>query len=170
MAALIYMTQVRVMSKSHEYKSRLVWNGNLGAGTETYQGYGRDYSISIEGKPDLHGSADPMFRGDPGKHNPEDLLVAALSSCHLLTYLALCARARIKVTSYRDNASGTMITTPDGGGHFTEVVLRPEVIVAEEGMLEKAERFHQAAQKYCFISSSVNFPVRHEARCIVAGR
>ena len=89
--------------------------------------------------------------------------MAALSSCHLLTYLALCARARIIVTSYRDNATGTMQETPDGGGHFTEVVLHPEVVVAEASMLPKARELHTAAQKYCFIANSVNFTVRHEA-------
>lgn len=151
------------MSASHRYSLLLDWTGNRGAGTSTYEGYSREHVVRIAGKPDLVGSADPMFRGDPALHNPEDLLLAALSQCHLLTYLALCARARINVLSYRDRAEGTLMLTKDGGGQFTEVVLRPEVAVAEAHMLAKAEHFHGEVHKYCFIARSVNFPVRCEA-------
>ncbi|MBK8612221.1 MAG: OsmC family protein [Flavobacteriales bacterium] len=153
---------------THPYALELEWRGNQGLGTSTYEGYAREHVIRIAGKPDLIGTADPMFRGDAGVHNPEDLLLAALSGCHLLTYLALCARARINVTSYRDNASGILLLTKDGGGHFTEVMLRPEVVVAEEHMLEKARFFHGEVHKYCFIARSVNFPVRCEAVVRVA--
>ncbi len=81
-------------------------------------------------KPDLTGSADPIFRGDAGVHNPEDLFIAALSSCHLLSYLALCARSKINVVAYEDNAIGTMVLRPDGGGKFESVTLRPKVTIA----------------------------------------
>ncbi|HMC96762.1 MAG TPA: OsmC family protein [Flavobacteriales bacterium] len=147
------------MGQEHHYATTLEWTGDTGAG---YKAYDRTHTVRIANKPELITTSDPAFLGDPTKHNPEDLLVAALSSCHLLTYLALCARARIVVTAYRDNATGTMASTPDGGGHFTEVVLHPEVTVSEEGMLEKARHLHAAAHKYCFIANSVNFPVRHE--------
>lgn len=147
----------------HRYHLTLDWTGNLGAGTSTYEGYSREHVVRIAGKPDLVGSADPMFRGDPAVHNPEDLLLAALSQCHLLTYLALCARARINVLSYRDRAEGTLVLTKDGGGQFTEAILRPEVVVAEVHMLAKAEHFHGEVHKYCFIARSMNFPVRCEA-------
>ena len=152
------------MAHEHHYATSLEWNGDTGLG---YRGYDRTHIVRIAGKPDLITTSDPTFLGDPTKHNPEDLMVAALSSCHLLTYLALCARARIVVTAYRDAATGTMVTTAAGGGHFTEVVLHPEVTVAEEAMLLKARELHAAAHKYCFIASSVNFPVRHEATCRV---
>ena len=152
------------MGNEHHYATTLEWTGDTGKG---YGAYDRTHTHRIAGKPDLAVSADPTFLGDTGKHNPEDLLVASLSSCHLLTYLALCARARITITGYRDAATGTMATTPDGGGHFTGVVLHPEVTVAEEHMLAKAQELHDAAHKYCFISSSVNFPVRCEAVCRV---
>ena len=151
----------------HHYHLTLEWTGNLGAGTSTYEGYSREHVVRIIGKPDLVGSADPMFRGDPTLHNPEDLLLAALSQCHLLTYLALCARARIQVLSYRDRAEGTLVLTKDGGGQFTEVVLRPEVVVAEANMVEKARFFHGEVHKYCFIARSVNFPVRCEPAVMV---
>ncbi|HQW87160.1 MAG TPA: OsmC family protein [Flavobacteriales bacterium] len=146
----------------HHYALELEWLGNTGQGTRTYEGYSREHVVRIAGKPDLRGTADPMFRGDATLHNPEDLLLAALSQCHLLTYLALCARARINVLSYRDHAEGTLLLTKDGGGHFTEAVLRPTVVVADAAMLEKARYFHGEVHKYCFIARSVNFPVRCE--------
>lgn len=147
------------MSKQHNYLLELEWRGDH---TRTYESYTREHLIHINGKNQLRATADPMFRGDGKLHNPEDLLLAALSGCHLLTYLALCARSRIDVRSYRDKASGTLVLTPDGGGHFTEVVLHPEVVVADPDMVEKALAFHAAAHKYCFIANSVNFPVRCE--------
>lgn len=148
------------MADQHRYALDLLWHGDH---TRTYESYTREHRIRIAGKPELITTADPMFRGEATLHNPEDLLLAALSSCHLLTYLALCARARINVLSYRDQAEGTMLLTKDGGGHFTEVVLRPEVVVADAAMLEKARHFHGEVHKYCFIARSVNFAVRCEA-------
>src|SRR6476646_10769337 len=103
------------MSKTHEYASRLVWDGD---GTSSYTTYVRNHHVEIEGKPDIELSADPIFRGDATRPNPEDLFVAALSSCHLLSYLALCARNKIDVIAYEDNASGIMSIRPDGSGKF----------------------------------------------------
>jgi organic hydroperoxide reductase OsmC/OhrA len=151
------------MKDRHIYSLDLEWLGNLGQGTSSYEAYSREHHIRIEGKPDLIATADPLFRGDASIHNPEDQLLAALSGCHLLTYLALCARARINVLSYTDKAEGTLVLTKDGGGHFSEVVLRPNVIVAEPSMVEQAMHFHGEVHKYCFIARSVNFPVRCEA-------
>jgi organic hydroperoxide reductase OsmC/OhrA len=148
------------MADQHYYTLDLHWQGDH---TRTYESYTREHRIRIADKPELITTADPLFRGDATLHNPEDLLLASLSSCHLLTYLALCARARINVLSYRDQAEGTLLLTKDGGGHFTEVVLKPEVVVADESMLEKARFFHGEVHKYCFIARSVNFEVRCEA-------
>ena len=147
----------------HLYRLELEWSGDPLTGTRTYEGYTREHVVRIAGKPDLRGTADPLFRGDPAIHNPEDLLLAALAQCHLLTYLALCARARINVVAYRDHAEGTLALTGDGGGRFTGVVLRPEVLVTEEGMVGKAVQLHGEVHKYCFIARSVNFPVRCES-------
>lgn len=146
------------MTDAHPYRLLLEWRGDH---TRTYEGYTREHVIRINGKAELRATADPMFRGDGALHNPEDLLLAALSSCHLLTYLALCARARINVLRYRDEAEGTLVLTKDGGGHFSEVVLRPQVVIEGAAQLEKAIAFHAAARNYCFIANSVNFPVRH---------
>jgi organic hydroperoxide reductase OsmC/OhrA len=148
---------------SHHYTLDLVWTGNRGEGTKTYQGYGRDHRVTVPGKPEIMLSADAAFRGDPKTLNPEDLLVAALSSCHMLSYLALCALAKIEVSAYRDKATGTMVTDTSGGGRFTEVTLHPHVTITDAGHLARAIELHEKAGKLCFIASSVNFPVRHEA-------
>ncbi|MBK6342502.1 MAG: OsmC family protein [Flavobacteriales bacterium] len=148
------------MSDMHLYTLDLFWRGDH---TRSYEEYTREHLIRIKGKNELRATADPLFRGDGSLHNPEDLLLAALSSCHLLTYLALCARARINVLSYHDQAEGTLMLTKDGGGHFSGVMLRPQVRIEDGGHLEKAIAFHEAAHKYCFIARSVNFPVNCEA-------
>ena len=150
--------------KSHEYRARLRWEGNRGQGTASYAEYGRNYRISMEGKPDLVGSADPAFRGDPRLHNPEDLLLAALSSCHMLSYLALCARKGIAVLEYSDEAQGVMTLTPDGGGHFVSVTLHPRVRIRPGDPQALALELHTKAHADCFIASSCNFPVRAEPR------
>ena len=147
--------------KSHEYKSRLVWDGNRGDGTSSYAAYGRDYRIVIDGKQDLSGTANPAFRGDAAKHDPEDLFLAAIVSCHMLSYLALCARAGINVVAYEDDARGTLVLDAGGGGRFEEVTLRPVVTIAG-GDLEKARALHDKAHELCFIANSCSVPIRHE--------
>ncbi|MBO0744509.1 MAG: OsmC family protein [Candidatus Dormibacteraeota bacterium] len=154
---------------SHHYEVRLRWTGNRGTGTSAYAAYGRDHMVSAAGKPDLSGSSDTAFRGDPDRWNPEELLVAALSQCHLLAYLHECVKAGVSVTEYSDAASGTMETDAEGGGHFTEVTLLPVVSVAEPGMAQRAEALHDEAHRHCFIASSVNFPVTHRPSVKVAG-
>jgi len=87
----------------------------------------------------------------------------------MLWYLHLCAAAGVIVTSYIDHAAGTMTEADDGGGRFTEVVLRPQVTVASPQMTDSAASLHQEAHTKCFIANSVNFPVRHEAVITAAG-
>jgi organic hydroperoxide reductase OsmC/OhrA len=144
------------------YDAHLEWIGG-GDGTASYTGYSRDYRIGFDGKPDLAGSADPAFRGAADRHNPEDLFVAALSACHMLAYLALCARAGVRVVEYTDHATGTLILTAGGGGHFESVTLRPEVVVADAADGERALTLHETAHQRCFIAGSASVPVRHEA-------
>ncbi len=155
------------MPRDHHYSAHLLWTGAVQGPTEDYASYSRDYVVRIAGKPDLIGSSDPLFRGDSKRHNPEDWLVAALSACHMLTYLALCVRKRIQVVAYEDEASGTMVLE-GGGGHFTEVVLRPKVTLAAGTDAAAAAALHEEAHHNCFIAASVNFPVRHEAEVMVA--
>jgi organic hydroperoxide reductase OsmC/OhrA len=156
------------MDHTHRYTLRLDWTGAAQGPTLKYEAYSREYHVEIEGKPDLTGSADPAFRGDPALINPEDMLLAALSSCHMLSYLALCARMRIAVTAYTDQASGTMSETAPHRMGFTEVMLRPRVMVAAGTDLAKANALHEKAHELCFIANSVNFPVRHEAEIVTA--
>lgn len=141
----------------HRYATRVVWKGE----TSSYTAYSRDYLTIIDGKPDLPGSSDPAFRGDATKHNPEDLLVGALSACHMLFYLSLCAKAGICVLEYVDDAEGTMEIDPGGGGRFTEVVLHPAVTIADGGDVALAEQLHVRAHELCFIANSCSMPIRH---------
>jgi len=148
---------------THRYGVRVTWSGNRGTGTSGYAAYGRDHTIEADGKPPIAGSADPAFRGDAGKWNPEELFVASIAACHELWYLHLCADAGVVVTAYVDRAEGTLSLDGDGGGRFTSVVLHPEVTVADPSMTAAALDLHDAAHAKCFIANSLDVPVRHEA-------
>lgn len=151
------------MKGNHTYSLCVKWTGNKGTGTSNYKAYDRSHSILIDYKNEISGSSDPAFHGDKTKHNPEELLIASLSSCHMLWYLHLCAEAKVVVVEYMDKATGTMSETSNGGGHFNEVVLNPIVTVTETSMIVKANELHKKANELCFIANSVNFPVRHNA-------
>ena len=151
------------MNKQHHYATKISWTGNKGSGSIAAREYERSHLISIAGKQDILASSDVPFRGDGSKHNPEDFLVSALSSCHMLWYLHLCADAGVIVTAYEDAANGLMEEKPEGGGNFVEVILHPLITVKNKSMIEKAASLHAAANKKCFIANSCNFPVRHEA-------
>ena len=143
----------------HLYQTSLKWTGNKGDGTKSYRAYDRAYEIEVARKPTISGSSDSAFHGDRTKYNPEELLVASLSSCHMLWYLHLCSEAKVIVVSYKDKAIGKMNETKDGSGKFVEVILQPEVIVTADSNMEKAEQLHHKAHQFCFIANSVNFPV-----------
>jgi organic hydroperoxide reductase OsmC/OhrA len=149
--------------KVHQYAVGLVWEGNQGSGTSDYASYGRRFRVEIRDKPDLPGSADPAFRGDPRLHNPEELLLAAVASCHMLFYLSLCARNGITVLRYSDAARGTLAVEPSGGGRFQEISLRPCVTVSRTSDPAAAATLHARAGELCFIANSCSFPIRHEA-------
>ena len=154
------------MAREHTYAALITWTGNQGEGTTTYKAYTRDYEVACAGKPPIMGSADPAYLGDAGRHNPEDLLVAALSACHMLWYLHLCAAAKVVVTAYEDTAEGVMRTHPDGSGEFTGVSLKPRVTITPESDPETAEHLHEKANAMCFIARSVNFAVSHRAEIV----
>lgn len=145
----------------HKYSASIEWTGNLGEGTADYKSYARDYSVMIEGKLEIQGSSDALFRGDKSKHNPEDLLLASLSSCHMLWYLHLCADNKITVISYIDNAIGYMETEANGSGRFKEIILNPVIKIIEKDKATLANELHKEANKMCFIANSVNFEVKH---------
>ncbi len=154
----------------HTFVCRLVWTGSAAGPTSSYESYSREYEVAFDGKPILRGTASPVFRGDAALHNPEDLLVAALSGCHMLSYLALCARVGIAVVDYEDAAAG-ILGHADGTLKFTDVLLKPRVTLAagSEAHVERAQALHTKAHAGCFIARSVNFPVRHEATVRVQG-
>lgn len=152
-----------MLHKEHRFNTTLTWTGNRGTGTSGYRAYGRDHEISSSGKSaPIAASSATTFRGDAERYNPEELLVAALSSCHMLSFLHLCADAGIAVTAYRDNAEGTMELNADGSGQFREVVLHPAVTIAESSRAGELDALHHRAHELCFIARSVNFPVRCE--------
>lgn len=153
------------MNGQHQYKLLVEWTGNKGEGTSSYRSYERSHTILIDQKADILGSSDSAFRGDKTRHNPEELLVASLSSCHMLSYLHVCVVAGVVVTAYVDHATGTMAETSNGGGHFTEVTLNPVVTVRDNSMIDKANELHKKASELCFIANSVNFPVHHRPTC-----
>lgn len=146
----------------HHYSVTITWTGNRGTGTSGYRDYGREHDIALPGLPVLPGSADPTFRGDKDRFNPEQLLLTALSQCHMLSYLHVAVNHGVVVTGYSDSAQGTMRLNRDGSGEFTEVVLQPRVQLADEGQRELADALHEEAHHLCFIARSVNFPVRVE--------
>ena len=150
------------MARRHSYAVAVTWTGNTGTGTSGYRNYQRSHDISASGKPAIPGSSDPVFRGDPGRWIPEDLLVASLSACHQLWYLHLCAEAGVVVEAYVDEAVGVMEELADGGGQFIEVVLQPRVRIAPGCDQAKAHSLHHDAHAKCFIARSVNFPVKCE--------
>jgi organic hydroperoxide reductase OsmC/OhrA len=155
------------VEREHVYETVVTWTGNRGTGTSSYRDYGREHVVAAEGPAAIAGSSDPAFRGDPARWNPEQLLVASLSQCHLLWYLHLCAVSGVVVTGYVDRPRGTLLDSGDGG-RFTEVVLRPQVTVAGLEQVPKAIALHADAHRSCFIAASVNFPVRHEPTVLSA--
>jgi len=153
----------------HTYEAALVWTGAGDTGTTGYTTYSRDHEVAFEGKPPLLGSADPAFRGDPSRYTPEELLLGALSQCHMLWFLHLAAVDGVVVVAYTDRATGTMRVEAAGHGQFTDVVLRPCVTLARttrpDGRPigdEDLAAIHARSREHCFIARSVNFPVRHD--------
>ncbi|HEY6327463.1 MAG TPA: OsmC family protein [Candidatus Cybelea sp.] len=151
------------MEKTHTYTTDVHWSAAGGEGTKNYRSYRRDHAISVEGKPEIPASSDPSFRGDRTRYNPEELLVASLSSCHMLWYLHLCSINGIAVLDYRDRATGTMREEGDGAGRFVGAELRPQVTVAPDCDRVRALALHEEAHRLCFVARSVNFPVEVRA-------
>lgn len=154
--------------KTHQYNCNLKWTGNTGSGTKNYTSYKRDHEISFPHKKQLiTASSDTAFLGDPNKLNPEELLVASISSCHMLWYLHLCATKKILVTTYTDQPKGEMTEYPNGSGRFSLVALRPVVTIKNQKNQQQAIELHREAHKMCFIANSCNFPIRVEPTIII---
>lgn len=145
----------------HQYSLTVRWTGNLGEGTSTYRGYSRDHDVMIPGLPVLPGSADPTFHGNKERYNPEQLLLAALAQCHMLSFLHVAVRNGVVVTDYEDAATGLMRMNKDGSGQFESVTLNPRVTVTDPAHVDLVSELHHEANRLCFIARSVNFPVHH---------
>lgn len=152
------------MTKIHNYQSRVVWTGNRGQGTASYRAYDRNWSVAVPGKPEIPCSNDPLLGGDPALMNPEDLLLSALSACHMLWYLHLASSAGITVTGYEDQPEGTGEIAADGSGRFVSARLQPHVTVEQGTDLDRAAAIHDEIHRFCFIARSVAFPVTVEPR------
>lgn len=148
--------------REHRYETTVRWTGNRGQGTASYRAYGREHTVEVAGKSPIEGSSDPAFRGDPTRHNPEELLVAAASACHMLMYLHLCADAGVVVTGYEDGATGVMVEDPGGGGRFRSIVLRPRITLSTGSDQDRARALHGDAHRLCFIANSLSVPIACE--------
>jgi len=155
------------LERKHQYFVNLIWTGNEGTGTSGYRDYARSHTIEGENTPEILCSSDPLFLGDKTRYSPEDLLVGAVSGCHMLSYLHLCADSGIVVIDYRDSAIGIMLEQKDGSGYFSEITLHPNVTVTDGSMIEKANALHEKANKLCFIANSCKFKVYHKPVCKV---
>lgn len=155
------------MSAEHRFATALAWTGNRGTGTSAQRAFGRDHILSVDGKPDIRGSAARVFHGDLDRWNPEELLIAALAQCHMLSYFYVAVANGIVVDAYTDTAEGTLVTTPDGAGRFRDVTLRPVVTIGR-GDPTVAADLHAEAHRLCFIAASVAFPVHYEPTVVLA--
>lgn len=154
------------MPDLHDYSLDLQWTGNTGDGTRTYRGYSRDHVVTAEGPGALAGTADVTFRGVANRWNPEQLFLASIAQCHLLTYLWLCVGAGVVVTAYTDTPRGTMRTEADGSGRFDSVRLHPRVTITADSDPDVARSLHDKVGEYCFIARSVNVPIRHDVEIV----
>ncbi len=152
------------MTKEHDYTSRILWTGNKGAGTSSYKSYDRTWNVEVPGKPMINCSNDPLLGGDPGLMNPEDLLLSALSACHMLWYLHLASNAGITVMSYEDCPVGVGETSNTGAGRFLSATLHPKICVKAGDDLKLADEIHSKVHQYCFVARSVNFPVTYDSK------
>ena len=153
---------MRHLDTKHTYELAITWTGNTGSGTSSHRAYSRDHELSALGAPVIAASADPAFRGDPARWNPEQLFVASIAQCHMLWYLSLAAAEGIVVTAYEDHPTGLMTEEPGGAGQFTRVTLHPVVTITPDSDAARAEALHHRVGDYCFIARSVKTPVYHD--------
>ena len=151
------------MERKHRYNLANRWTGNQGSGTSSYRAYSRSYELTGKDKSAvIPGTSDPLFRGDRTRYNPEELMLGALSGCHMLWVLHLCADAGITVTEYADEVSGEMQEHADGVAEYTRVILRPRMTILQPERIDDAMAIHTKAHALCAMARSVNFPVEHE--------
>lgn len=153
---------------AHDYTARIRWTGNRGQGTASYKAYDRTWRVETPGKPPIDCSNDPLLGGDPGLHNPEDMLIAALSACHMLWFLHLASDAGVAVEAYEDDPLAVGETDAKGASRFLGATLRPRIAVPEGTDLALLDALHARVHETCFIARSINFPVDVAARYRIA--
>jgi len=153
------------MSNTHVFEAKLKWESNLGSNTKRIS---KNHQVIIDEKKVLTVSAAKAFKGDASLHNPEDLLLSALTSCHMMSYLYVCSQHNIEIISYTDNSVAYLEVEGSGKGSFTSVELNPVVVVKNENNLELAKELHVKANELCFIANSCNFPIHHRAKVLLA--
>jgi organic hydroperoxide reductase OsmC/OhrA len=147
------------MTKKHSYTAEIRWTGNRGEGTAHYRAYDRTWSVTTPGKPEIACSNDPLLGGDPSLHNPEDLLLSSVASCHMLWFLHLASEAGLTVSAYADRPQGAAELAPSGAGRFTAVTLCPQITLAPGDDPAVADAVHARIHEVCFIARSVAFPI-----------
>jgi organic hydroperoxide reductase OsmC/OhrA len=147
---------------THSYDIEVTWTGNTGTGTSSRRAYSRDHEVAAAGPASLLASADPAFRGDPDRWNPEQLYLASIAQCHMLWYLDLATRAGVIVTAYQDRPTGLMVEEAGGAGQFESVTLRPTVTITATSDPAAAQELHDRVGDYCFIARSIKTPIHHE--------
>ncbi|MFQ3238817.1 MAG: organic hydroperoxide reductase OsmC/OhrA [Olleya marilimosa] len=156
------------MSINHTFKATINWTINEGESTQNPRTFSRNHKVTIANKiSDLSVSAAKPFRGDDALYNPEDLLLSALASCHMMSYLYVCAQHNIEVVSYIDHAEGDLEVNTSGSGSFKMVRLKPVVSIKDASQKELVKSLHTKANQLCFIANSCNFPIVHEATIVV---
>ena len=149
----------------HLFQAEVSWTSSQAQEDSTKRIYSKSHQIKIEGKPILNVSAAKAFKGDPELYNPEDLLLSSLVSCHMMSYLYVCAQNNIEVLEYSDNAEAILETFTGASGRFVEVRLNPKVKISNLHKIELAVDLHKKANQLCFIANSCNFPILHKATC-----
>jgi organic hydroperoxide reductase OsmC/OhrA len=151
----------------HKYKTLLHWSAEDGEGTKSYKSFARTHTITAKTK---RGEDKPAIVATSAFHsldhyNPDEMLLASLSSCHMLWYLHLCSEHGVVVIDYRDEAELVLRLDAKGEGSVESATLRPRVTISS-GDAEAAKRLHRDAHSKCFVAKSVNFPVGCEAEII----
>ncbi|PID53953.1 MAG: peroxiredoxin [Micrococcales bacterium] len=158
------------MPTDHIFTADVFWKGNLGTGTSGYDDYSRNHEVRSGLAPVLVASSEEAFAGDPERWNPEQLLISAVAQCHMLWALDIAARNGVVIVAYRDHACGVLEINHDGSGQIREVWLRPEVVVAQDQMVERMDKIHAMAHRMCFIARSIKAEVHIEGRSLADRR
>lgn len=145
---------------AHTYPLTLAWTGNT-----LDSAYTRNATVTTAGKHPLAVSSAPEYAGDPARWNPEDLLGSALATCHMLTFLALCSKAKVEIVGYEDSAE-SVLDTVDKVTRITQVRLRPVIRVPRGTSMAKVVELFEKAHKYCFVANSVTCEAVMEPRVV----